>query len=178
MILPGPERGSRRKSSPTAPSLATLASILLIGGLALGLAGALDLGFYFVPTHFGDNEWEFGTIIQFFDALPVVTMAMLLLAMGLRLREGQRLMRVFAVLSGLVALVMLAFLLLFALDVPVALAALKHPRAGGAPASDVVISGIKRGTFKTFLEGAGYLAAYLGLTIVMWKARPAPAGSD
>ena len=129
----------------------------------------IDIGLFFVGHRFGDNEWEFATIIQVIDALPVSMMAVLLLAIGARISGKQTFARVIAVLCALAALLMVAMLLLFALDVPVANQALQRALAAGAGQNAEVVTMIKRGIVKTFILGAGYLAAFVGLTIIMWK---------
>ncbi len=172
--MPAADRGSAPARSLTA-SLQSLAPIFLIGGAILALAGLIDIGLFFVGQRFGDNEWEFGTIIQVIDALPVSTMAVLLLAIGVRISGSRRLSRVIAVVCGLAALFLVALLLVFALDVPVAYRAMQRATASGSSEAQEVVTGIKRGIAKTFILGTGYLAAAVGLTIVMWKGSRADA---
>ena len=170
VILPAVERGP-------SSSLQSLAPLFLIGGAILALAGLIDIGLFFVGHRFGDSEWEFGTIIQVIDALPVSMMAVLLLAIGVRIKENKRLSRAIAVVCGLAVLFLLALLLVFALDVPVAYGALRRATASNSQDSAAVVTAIKRGITKTFILGAGYLAAFVGLTITMWK-RPRTGAAE
>ena len=171
VLLPAEERGSFT-------TLQSLATIFLIGGAILALAGLIDIGLFFVGQRFGDSEWEFGTIIQVIDALPVSMMAVLLLAVGVRIKENRKLSRAIALVCALAVLFLLTLLVIFALDVPVAAGALRRAAASSSSDSAAVVTAIKRGITKTFILGTGYLAAFVGLTITMWRGpRTVAAGS-
>ena len=163
--------GARDSGSLAPATPAQLAPLILTVGLVLALSGWTDVALFYLPLQFGQNEWEFGTIAQTFDALPLPTLAMLLLATGLRARGGsRRWTRALAAACGLVVLVLVGLLLIFALDVPVAWKAMAHPTTGMAAPTLQVIAGIKRGIVKVLLFGVGYLAAYATLAVSLWRS--------
>lgn len=178
--------GGRRKrpGGPLPPTnIRDWVPILLIGGLVLSLSGWVDVALFYWPLRFGDAEWEFGVISGTFDALPQPTLGLILLALAARaMPERRRFSRLLAVVSAIVTIKLVGLLIIFALDIPVAFAAIstatQRAVASGAPVNPLVGSGLNRGIAKVLLFGAAYVAAFLGLTIVLGRtgARPAPDG--
>src|SRR5688500_13563574 len=121
-ILVANESKRRKGTVPLPPSDFKAAAPLLVAvGLAVSIVGGGDVMLFFWPPRFGDNEWEFGTIAQTVDALPLPTMGMLLLALAARAVGGSPLWSRGLAVAFLVALVGLLVLGgLFLLDVPVA----------------------------------------------------------
>lgn len=156
----------------TSAAFSDVAWILIAGGLVLSLSGWVDILLFYYPAQFGQNEWEFGTIAQTFDALPLPMMATVLLALGVRARGGHRIWpRGLAVLCALVALCLVGLLVIFVLDVPIAWKAMTGvPGPAQAQASPAVVSGIKRGIAKVAAFGVGYVSAYTALAIGLWRA--------
>jgi hypothetical protein len=117
------EDAPKRSGSYVVPlaTPATLAPILVALGIALAIAGWLDVLLFYWPPHFGDNGWEFGTVAQTMDALPLPTLGLGLLAIGLRAGAAGRVWtRTFAVGLVLIALGCAGLLTLFCFDIDTA----------------------------------------------------------
>ncbi len=167
-----PKRSGSYLVPPATP--ASLAPLLMAAGIALAIAGWLDVLLFYWPPHFGDKGWEFGTIAQTMDALPLPTLGLLLLAMGLRgAAAGRMWTRPMALgLTG-VALACAGLLALFCLDIDTAYIAMNRAaRAalaqGGAP-NPYLSSDLKRGIAKTVILGATYAVTYASLAWIMWR---------
>ena len=168
------DRAAARAASPhgrLAPAgLPDVAWLLLAVGLVLALVGWTDVALLYYPPFFGNNEWEFGVVAQTFDALPTSTVAMLLLAVGLRARGGRPIpTRLFGVLCGVIMLVIVGLLVIFLLDVPIAWKAITRVPPGGQR-NLMAIAGLKRGIAKVGAYGVGYAACYAVMAVMMWRA--------
>lgn len=120
-------------------------------GLVAAVIGWTDFTLVFVPWSFGSPEWEFGTISAAVDGMPLGTLGLsLFTAAGIG--AGWRVApRIGAILALVVALVVGACMVTFALDVPLAIRAMP---AAQRPALD-------RAVIKTGLFCVSYLAYYL-----------------
>jgi len=174
-VLVEPSRsGSTRRLLPPA-SLPAVAPLLLVVGLVLTIAGVVDVGLFYWPLRFGDSEWEFGVIAQTFDALPLPTMGLALVAVGLWARGGKPSWRLAVATIFLVVAALLAALsVVFLLDVPLALNALARGAASarqrGITPNPVVVSGLHRGIAKAAVFAALYVAAYSTTGVWMWRS--------
>lgn len=162
-----------RRLAPAEP--AETASLLLAGGIALALAGVLDIGLLFTGARFGDAEWELGTIAQALNAMPLLTLGAVLLALGLRLRGGAPILpRLLGALHLLVGAVILASLLLFALDVPVALGGVLKAAAAAEGARQqaalVALGALKRVIAKAVVLGVSYCVTWGFLGVRLWRS--------
>ncbi len=119
-------------------------------GLLLGVVGWLDILLMWVPAHFGRAEWEFGTISATFDALPLATLGIGLLLAGTLAAGYLGRLKVFGWLSFGILALLLAMLVLYGLDVPLAW-------KGVAPAA---LPMLKRAMAKTALLAVMYLVVY------------------
>lgn len=162
------------------PGIEFAGLVMLLGGAVLLLAGAVDVALFYWPLRFGEAEWEFSVIAQTFDALPLPTVGVLLVALGIHARSGRRLWpRLLAALLLAVAAVLLALLVIFALDIPVALKAMERAtemaQQRGVVANPLVAAGLRRAMAKASLLGTAYVSLYAVLALVMWRsARTAP----
>jgi len=171
-----PEKSSRRTPSYVVPPAtpASLAPLLIAAGLALSIAGWLDVVLFYWPPHFGDKGWEFGTVAQTMDALPLPTLAAVLLSLGLRGAAARRhLTRPMALALVAVAIGCAGLLSIFIRDFDAAYAAMtRAARAaveqGGAP-NPYLSSDLKRGIGKTLVLGATYMLTYGWLGWQMWR---------
>ena len=120
-----------------------------IGGL-LALAGWMDVLLLWIPSNFGRPEWEFGTVSSTFDALPLGTIGVAILIAAAVARGWRRMILVGGVASLVMAVVLVAALVLFALDVPLAWKGV----------ADAYRSALKKAMFKTAILGVIYITLY------------------
>lgn len=181
VLVPSPGHGRRADLPPA--TLAGVAPILLAAGVVLAIAGLTDVGLFYWPMRFGDAEWEFGVVAQTFDALPLPTLGLVLVAIGLLARGGRRRWGRVASLVFFGAGACLAVLaVLFLLDVPLALAALGRSgaamRARGLAPNPALAGGLYRSIGKAVGLAATYVAGYATIGVRLWRgpriARPAP----
>ena len=155
-------------------SLHAVAPVLLAVGIVLAIAGLVDVGLFYWPLRFGDAEWEFGTIAQTFDALPLPTLGLALVAVGLWARGGRPAWtRAMALIFLGAAAIVLILSAIFLLDVPVALKALSRAAAAakqrGLTPNPVVSSGLKRGIAKASVFAVTYVAGYAAIGVSLWR---------
>jgi len=170
------EEGSKRGGTYVAPPAtpASLASLLITVGVALAIAGWLDVLLFYWPPHFGDKGWEFGTVAQTMDALPLPTLGLLLLGLGVRSAAASRAWtRPMALALACITLVCAGLVTLFCLDIDTAYAAMNRAaRAavaqGGAP-NPYLSSDLKRGIAKTIVLGVTYVLSYGTFAGIMWR---------
>jgi hypothetical protein len=177
-VLVAGEGGRRKGPSRLPPSdVHGLAPILIVAGLLFAMAGWVDVALFYYPPRFGEAEWEFGIIAQTFDAMPLPTLGIVLLALGIRARGGSIVWsRGLAVILAVVALLCLAALVLFALDIPLALKAMQRASTGPNPQQGALMSsGIKRVMAKVILFSVCYAIAFAWMAVKMWRV-PRHAG--
>lgn len=159
---------------PPAPPRA-LATRVLLGGAVLAFIGWTDLLLLYVPAHFGEADWEFATISRTVDALPLCALGLVLLVVGLLGRgTSRRAARLVAVLLVLLAILVGALLVVFALDVPVALDALgAQAERVGATAEQLALtrSGMKQAAVKAMVFGLVYIGLFVTLALTTWRNR-------
>jgi hypothetical protein len=95
--------------------------------LALALAGLGDWVLAWIPMRFGNVEWEFATITSTMAGLPLITLGIAGLAGSAVARGVRWQVRVVAILVLIWAAVVLGVLLVFLLDVPIALKMVQGP---------------------------------------------------
>ena len=144
------------KSSGSASKVAFEASpdraawlLCWIGGL-LGLAGLVDVLLLWIPAHLGQPEWEFGTVSSTFDALPLATIGYGILVAAAVSKGWKRTVWVGAVAGLVLAVVLFAALVLFALDVPMAWKGV----------GDAYRSALGKTVLKTAFMGVLYITLY------------------
>jgi hypothetical protein len=119
-------------------------------GLVLAIAGIGDWILAWIPTRFGNVEWEFATIVSTTAGLPLVTMGIAGLAGSAAARGIRWQLRVTGAVALILAVVLLVVLALFMLDVPVALKMVQGP----------VHLGVLKATTKTIGLGLLFFAVY------------------
>jgi len=157
-------QGTRRKGAiPLPPSDVRIqSSLFLLAGIALCVAGWVDLGFFWWPLGLGNPDWEIGTIGQTIDSLPVGTVGLMLLALAIRNMGWSRIWtRVVSAILLLVGLFCVGCLVIMTLDMPQVVRAIHNA---------TTTSGIKRGVFKVYLFGLTYAAAYFLMAFVLWRS--------
>ena len=119
--------------------------------LALALAGLTDWILAWIPPRFGNIEWEFATIVSTIAGLPLITLGIAGLA-GSAVARGIRWQ---LITIGLIAviwgIVILGLLLVFLLDVPVALKMVRGPAH----------LGVMKATAKTLVLAVLFCTVYL-----------------
>jgi len=138
-------------------------SWLVLGwiGLVFLVVGGLDFLLTWIPLNFGVPEWEFGTVTQSFNGLPI-----LLLGIGLLTVAAEQVERSWWELLGLgISAVLLLWILLgaivWALNVPIALDA--------APAE--ILGTVRESMVKTAVQAVAYSAALAYLIGRTWLSR-------
>lgn len=139
-------------------------------GLAFLLVGGSDFALVWFPLRIGTREWEFATVTQSFNGLPI-----LLLGVGLLVVAAERLERRWWWVVGLVAAtVMLLWVLLgvvlWSMNASLAL----------QTAPENLAQGVQKAVAKTLIQSLVYTAAFAYLIVRAWKAgggakRPAEA---
>ncbi len=119
-------------------------------GLLLTVLGLLDVGLYFYPPAFSSPEWEFGVVTSAVSSLPMPTIGLAAVVGWLLVRGGRGGRIVGAVVLTILVMAVAAGLVLFLLDVPLALKAADGPQG---PA-------IYRAIIRTLAMGAGFGGAY------------------
>ena len=125
-------------------------------GVVLAAAALADYAIALYPTAFSSMEWEFGTISQIFAGLPLLSIglaAVWVSAAG----SGRRWLLVLIGVALLVAAAcVLAFLVLFALDIPAAVRATQG----------VARLGIEKLVAKTLIMGSLFGASYIVMGVL------------
>jgi ABC-type multidrug transport system permease subunit len=167
-----PKRGGGFIVPPATPE--SLAPLLVAVGIALAVAGWLDVLLFYWPPQFGDKGWEFGTVAQTMDSMPLPALGLALLALGLRGSAARRfLTRPFALALIFVALACAGLLALFCLDIDTAFRAMGRAAraavAQGSAPNPYLSSDLKRGVAKTVVLGVTYILLYASLGWQMWR---------
>jgi hypothetical protein len=129
-------------------------------GAVFFLIGSLNQWLAFVPVHIGSPEWEFGTVSSYLDALPLPALgATLFMASGIA--QGKRWMvRTGSVLLVLMAGLILALVVLYATDIPLALKSVSDP---------AIRLGLKKAIVKALGQGLGYPVVFAVIAVKAWK---------
>lgn len=155
-------------------AVAPLGTLFLIGGLIFTLVGWVDLALFYYPARFGQPEWEFATVAQTMDALPLPTLGLLMFALAARASDARLAWRRLVAALAILAILFLAVLtIIFVLDIPVAMQALERAQqaaqAQGQAANPAMRAGVKRVVAKVVVYAIGYISAYTMLAIAMWR---------
>ncbi len=140
--------------------IALFGGVLLPVGLAFLVAGGADLVLTWLPAAFGSAEWEFGTITQTLNGLPVPTMGLVLVGLW-----GAATARRWVVLTTGIVWVVLALCVLgmgglYGLTVPVALKSTSNP---------LILLGLKKSIARSLVQVVAYAAAYFWLAFGFMK---------
>jgi hypothetical protein len=159
---------SPKKSVAPAPELGWY--LLGWAGWVFLLAGLVDIGLAWVPFHLGNPEWEFGTVTQSLQSLPVPFLgAALIIAAGIA-RGKLWWARLGVIVLAVLALWVIVSGVLYALNVPLALRAVKQPQ---------ILFGLKKAIFRTAVQVGLYAVAasgmvWLGVRTLKAAARATP----
>lgn len=134
--------------------------------LVLALAGVGDWALAWFPLRLGNPEWEFGTVAATMAGLPLMAMGFAGLLASATARGVRWQMVTMGWLLLLFALIIVAALALFLLDVPLALRTVEGPAR----------SGIVKAGIKTAMLGALFAGAYVtaGVTALRYAGKMGP----
>jgi hypothetical protein len=119
--------GVASRSRTLVPDVATAWRWVGWFSLVLALAGIGDWILAWIPLRFGSPEWEFGTIAASFSGLPLVTIGFAGL-LGSAVARGIRWQVITVSTVALIfSLMIAAALIIFLLDVPIAVRAVAGP---------------------------------------------------
>lgn len=133
-------------------------------GWALAVPGWLDVLMLYANPQFANIEWEFGTVTSTFDAMPLGSIALMMIALGAVGSGRSKALKFMSVVFGLLSLSLILLLVVFALDLPVIIPAIRPDMA----------TSVKQSLIKTALSATAYVALYLAMTVYCWK-RSKPA---
>jgi len=128
-------------------------------GLVLAVVGGVDIALRWYPLAFRSPEWEFGTIGITVAALPLFSIGLVLLLAASLARASRVGALVLAVVFSLVAVLLLAILMLFLLDVPLALQ---------APDARLLLD-VKKTILRTLVMGAAFEAMFVGSAVISFR---------
>ena len=100
-------------------------SLLGLLGVVLLANGLLEFSTTWYPFNIGNPEWEFGTVSEFLDALPVLFLGLGLTTSAAVARGGRGVARAGAVFLFLMTAVILFAALLYATNLPQAVSAMR-----------------------------------------------------
>jgi hypothetical protein len=142
--------GRKRSWRPPAPDFGWKL-LGWVGGVLL-IIGLIDLGLALYPPMFGNPNWEFGTVSAQLNSLPVPMLGLALL-LGAAVARGWVLgMRVWAILGIVLAVLILAAAVLWALNLPLAFRSVQEPAAR---------LGLKKSVAKSVAQAILYPVAFL-----------------
>ena len=128
-------------------------------GVVLGIIGFADFALVFYPGRFGDPTWEFAAVDAAFSSLPVFTLGLALMLAAALARGFVRQVRVLAVVCVVLAVAIMALMLLYATNVPLALR-LSPPE---------VLPGIYKSIVRTVLMAIVFGIGFVVAGITAWR---------
>jgi hypothetical protein len=143
-------------------SEAVAATVVTLLGTAFTVVGLVDLGLLWNPPDFGSSAWEFATLSQTFDSLPMTTLGLGLLAFGFLLQPRSRpvQVRIVAGIFGLAAICLLGLGILYFTVVPEVMRQ-APPEAATA---------LNRAIVKNVAEIIIYPVTFASLAVVLWRS--------
>ena len=146
-----------RRLNRIEPDAASTIALLL--GTALTLVGAIDVLLLWWPFRLGSVEWEFATVGATFNALPLLTIGIGILAITAVVRDSKWLRRALMTLSLLLCLALIGIAILYVLTLPVAW-------RGSPPAARTALI---RLMVKTTLYSGIYVVMFGALAGLFWR---------
>lgn len=128
-------------------------------GWALTLITSANFAVLWWRPRIGMPEWEFSTVGQTLDRMPLLTIGLLLVALGTLQSRSVRATRMVAALFGLLTLAVILMMTLYALSAVVALRAVPPE----------TLSLLKRAIARTVATSFIYMALFGALGVTMWR---------
>ena len=129
-------------------------------GLVLLAVGVIDIALRWYPVAFKSPEWEFATTSISIASLPLVSIGAVALLFSFIQRGARTGVAIIGVLFSLLALLVMVWLILFGLDVPIALGAITAP----GPRTEIVKSIVR-----TVVMGAAFFFLYVAGAAVSFR---------
>ena len=130
--------------------------------LSLAIVGIADWLLAWFPLALGNPEWEFGTVVSTFSGLPLITMGFAGLVASAMARGIRWQLVAVGSLMLLWAVLVIGALVIFLLDIPVALRAVQGPAR----------LGILKAIVKTALLGVVFTTVYVIGGIAALRRKP------
>lgn len=142
-------------------------AMLMWLGAALAIVGLTDVGLLWFPARWASVDWEFGTISGVVDGLPLATIGIGLVTAAAIAGLRRKLVLAMGVVEVVIAVLLILMLVVYVLDVPVALRAV-----------DVQLRPtLKKAILKTGSMAIVYVVLYLSLgTSAVRRYRALPKG--
>ena len=150
--------GARKSFLPPSPDFGW--SLLGLAGITFFVVGVLDLGLTGYPFQFGNPDWEFGTVGSVLNGLPVPMLGLALLIGSAAARGWQLGLRIWSIVALLAALVIVAALVLYALNLPLVFKTVQEP---------LLRTGIKKSVLKTLVQALIYPTVFGILSYRAWR---------
>ena len=150
---------TRPSNTPGAVSAQTGWTVLGRCGVVLGIIGFADFVLVFYPGRFGDPTWEFAAVDAAFSSLPVFTVGLGLLISAALAQGFVTRVRVLAVVCMLLAVAIVALMLLYATNIPLALK-LSPPD---------VLPGIYKSIIRTVLMAVVFGTGFVVAAFTAWR---------
>lgn len=134
--------------------------LLGVMGLVFSLVGFSDIALVWYPASFGSAEFEFGSITQSMNSLPLPVLGLaLILAAGVA-RGIKWVPRVVAILMLVLLAVLIWWAFLYFTTIPQALKAVVEP---------MVKTGLKKAITKTTIQFVLYPLAFVYVSLKAWR---------
>jgi hypothetical protein len=133
-------------------------------GAAFALVGGTDLLVAWVPQAFGQPEWEFGTISQTLDGMPVFALGLALVLAAALVEDNRRIARVVATLFLVLAAAIVCMAVLYVTVVPLALRAVPDP---------TIRQGLMKAIAKAGTQAVVYPTVFAWVGIRAWRSTAA-----
>ena len=125
-------------------------------GLVLAVSGGVDIALRWYPLAFKSPEWEFGTVGITVGTLPLFAIGLVLLLAASLARASSLGVSVMSAVFGVMAVFLAGALLVFLLDVPLAL----------RPDNPAIRLEIKKTIARTLIVGGAFEALFIGCAVV------------
>jgi hypothetical protein len=162
MPLVAPSSDTRTAAAPSRVDVRALHRPALLAGWGLVLVSMVNQALLWWSPRFGTPQWEFATVSQTFDRMPLLLLSLLLVALGTLLTGSVPASRAVAALLGTLALLVVGLAVLYGLSATVAW-------SGARDAPPEALSLLFRAVVKTALVATIYAAVLAGLAASLWR---------
>lgn len=128
-------------------------------GLAFVVSGSVDFALLWFPTDFGNPQWEFGTVTQSFNGLPILLVGLAMLEGASRACRRRWWHLVAMGGAGLLLTWLMLGVVLWALNIPLALGTVPDELRPGVRDAIVktTVQSVTYGLVLSYLIGSGWM---------------------